>query len=127
MRPLEEIVILIDETPVAAVVVGAIETRVLRLDERVHPIGIASGDLHGDLAHCLARKAVRETAPRGAAVLRLIDATAAAPAFHAPGMDDELPHPGDEDIGIMRVERDVGGTGRVIDEEHSLPAHAAIT
>ena len=55
VRPLEQIVILIDETPATSAVVRAIKTRILRLDERVHTIGIASRDLHRDLPHCLTR------------------------------------------------------------------------
>ena len=41
-------------------------------------------------------------------------------------MDDELPHPREEDVWIVRVERDVRRAGRIVDEEHTLPRRPAV-
>src|SRR6059036_1518092 len=88
--------IVVDQSPVGAAIIAAVETAFLRFDQRVDDIGIRAGNGHTDAAERALRHAV---------------------AF---------PHRGEENVWILRIENDVDAAGAVIEIENFLPGLAAI-
>src|SRR5205807_332193 len=84
VRPLEQVMILVHESPTAPAVIGAVKAGVFRLDQRVHAIRIATRDGDRCFAHRFARQSVDETPPSRPSILRLVDATRAPAALDAP-------------------------------------------
>src|SRR5207249_8589361 len=64
--------------------------------------------------------------PCHAAVARHEQPAARAAALASPGVDLELPHPGEEDARIARIHRDLRAAGVLVHEERALPRRAAV-
>src|SRR5439155_15723108 len=67
-----------------------------------------------------------ELLPCHAAVARHEQPAARAAALASPGVDLELPHPGEEDARIARIHRDLRAAGVLVHEERALPRRAAV-
>src|SRR5439155_1478106 len=61
-----------------------------------------------------------------AAVTGRIDPRARPAALPAPGVELELPHPGEQDARVVRVHGDVRGARVPVHEQHPLPRLAAV-
>ena len=122
------------QPPGVAGVVGTVEAGALVLEERVPAVGVARGDLRGDLAHRMvfpageaaAAVGTGEAFPGVAPVERPVEAAAGAAAPQAVGVDPQLPHPGQQPVGVAAVEGQVGAAGVVVHGEHLLPVGAAV-
>src|SRR5262249_46867483 len=64
---------------------------------------------------------------RAPAAAPRVEAPAAGPAARAPpGVDLDLPHAGEENPRVARVDRDVGAAGALVDEQRARPRCAAV-
>src|SRR5258708_15972973 len=61
-----------------------------------------------------------------ASISRLVEAGAWAAGVEEVGLPADLPHSGEQDVGHLRIEREVGGTCAGIDVEDLLPRLPAI-
>ncbi len=128
-RPLGHGVVAADEPPAVAAVVAAIQRGILILDQGVHGVRVARGDGDGDLAHRVLRigEAVTHQAfPGDAAVARGPQAAARAAALQMPRLHVELPHPGEQGLGVAGIDGEVGAPGVRVHEQHPGPAAAPI-
>src|SRR5947209_6397223 len=64
--------------------------------------------------------------PCAAAVARDKDSAAGAAGVASPGLDVNLPGPGEEDAGIVGIHGEFGGAGVLINEQNALPVLASI-
>src|SRR5262249_44180981 len=124
--PLADLVLVVDVRELAAVVLAAEESAVLRLDGREHEPRLRRGGRHAHLAPRALGQALGQLLPGVAAVGRLPE-TAPRPAR------DELPRPAHdlpearvERAGIVGIHREVRGAGLVVDVEDLLPRLAAV-
>ena len=104
---LDDVERIVDEAPVLAEVVGAIESRLLRLDQRVEHARVRRRHGHGDAAEVSGGHPVRHLLPVLAAVRRLVEAAAGAAGAEEVGLPAELPHAGVDDVRHLRVEREI--------------------
>ena len=137
-RPAHRIAIGVDHPPVVAAIVRSPELAtfgvlalpgyaVAGLDQRIDAARIRLGDRRHHLAHRLGRQPVpSELLPCHAAVARHEQPAARAAALASPGVDLELPHPGEEDARIARIHRDLRAAGVLVHEERALPRRAAV-
>ena len=65
-------------------------------------------------------------APGQAAIGGLVEAARRPAARHRPGTNLPSPHAGEEDVRIVRVHRQAGTSGVLVDEERLLPGFAAV-
>ena len=144
-----EVVVGHHEPPGVAAVIGTVEAGTLVLDEGVPAVGVARRDPHGDLADgvplsprqspaparelpapasaaLLVRFRAGEPFPRIAAVSRAVHAASRAAALEAAGVDLELPHPGEQPLGVAEVHRQVGTAGVLVHVKDQLPVRPAV-
>ena len=97
------------------------------LDQSIDAARVARRDGEPHLAERLQREAVGgELRPRGAAVARRVDPAPRPAALPAPGVDLDLPHPGEENPRVGRVHDDVRRAGTLVHEQHPLPGLPAV-
>ena len=126
-RALRDAVRTAHQRPLLAAVVAAVEAALLRvLDEGPHARGLRGGDRHGALGDDALGEALRQFLPRVATVDRLVDAAAGPAAVHRPRLAIDLPEGGVEDARVGRIHHEVRRAGLVVDEQHLLPALAAV-
>ena len=93
------------QPPTCAAVVGTPHHAFLRLNNRVNAL---SCDCEPDAAHQTARQsATTQPSPRETAVGRFEDAVRRTTAAKAPRRSPKLPHTGENDFWIARIDRDV--------------------
>ena len=137
-RPFGEIVVGHHEPPGIAAVVRAIEARAHVLDQGVPAVGIAGGDGDRHLADgmplpageppaaAIAGLLTRNPFPGVASVTRAVEPAARPAAPQAAGVDPELPHPGEEKLGMAEVHGEVGASGVLVHVEDELPVGASV-
>src|SRR2546429_3284799 len=110
----------IDQGPVGATVIAAVEPAFLRFDQRVNDIRIGAGDGHADAAErALGHAVAFDALPGGAVVVRTVEAVLAAATVERPRRAVAFPHRGEEDVRILRIEDDVDAAGPVVEVERS--------
>src|SRR5207248_11694647 len=97
------------------------------LDQAIDAVRVRLGYRQPDLAVGLRGEPVpRELLPGRAAVTRRVETGARPAALPTPGVDLELPHPGEQDARVVRVHGDVGSAGVRVHEPHPCPRTAAV-
>ena len=100
---------------------------VRRLDQGKHPPGVRLAHAKRDLSHLQLRKAVPfELRPGAAAVPAHMEAASGSAAHPGPGLQLELPHPGVQDPGVVRVHDQVRGAGVFVHEQDVFPGLATV-
>ena len=137
-RALGHGVVAVDHAPTFAAVVAAPENALVvfqlfefavgvGFDQCIDPVRVRRGHRQADFPpRRLGKPLSLELRPGFAAVARSVKPAAGPAAGPAPGVDDHLPHPGEEDAGVVRVHDDVGGAGVLVHEENALPVFAAV-
>src|SRR5882672_7502530 len=124
---LAKTVIVIDQGPVGATVIAAVEAAFLRFDERVDDIRIGAGSGHADAAEWALGHAVAfDALPGGTVVVRTVQAVLVTAAVERPGRAVAFPHRGEEDVGVQRIENDVDAAGAVVEVANVVPGFAAV-
>src|SRR5262249_13555851 len=78
------------------------------LNQRVHAVRVCPRDGDSDFAGRAGRQTVTGQAfPRCATIRGFEQPTAWSPAFSAPSVDFDWPHPGEQNARVVRVHRDV--------------------
>src|SRR5881394_1673697 len=91
-----------------ASVIGAVETALLRFDDRIDAIGISSGHGDADPAENSIRKTIPLQAfPCYAVVFRSIQSAARTATGEKPRLSPRLPKRREHDVRVMRIENDV--------------------
>ena len=89
-------------------IIGAIESTLFRLDDRINAIGIGPGNGDADLAENTFGKTVPfEMFPCDAVILRAIKSAAWAATGKKPWLPPCLPKRCEDDVRIMRIENNV--------------------
>ena len=97
------------------------------LDQRVHPAGVRLAHAERDLPHVELRKAVALEARPGVSAVPGHVEPAARPAAHPlPGLQLEVPHPGVQDPGVVRVHDQVRSPGVLVHEQDVFPGLAPV-
>ena len=97
------------------------------LDEREDPPRVRLAHAERDLPDIGLRQPVSfEAGPSVPAVAGHMEPASRPAAHPAPGAESELPHPGEQDPGVVRVHHQVGGAGLLVHEQHPLPAFPAV-
>ncbi len=118
---------IVDQGPGVATVVRAEESPLLRLDQRVDAPAVGGRHRHADLPPDALREAVPgELRPGVAAVARPVETAPRPAARHLPRPTARLPESGEQDVGVRRVEADVGGARGVVLLEDLSPGPAAV-
>ena len=100
---------------------------VTRLDEGVDAVRVRSRDRHLYLPHLAHRQAVALLPlPRGPAVVAHEQPAARPAALPPPRLDVNLPHPRKQLARVGRIHRERRAARVLVDEEHVLPARAAV-
>src|SRR3977135_1117884 len=124
---LAETVVVGDERPVLATVVRAIESALLRFNERIDDIRIGAGNGHADAPEGALGNAISfDALPSGAVVVRTVEAALGAAAIERPGSAVAFPHGGEQNVGIAGIENDVNAAGAVVEIENFFPVLAAV-
>ncbi len=124
---LAEAVVVGEDVPGFAAVVGAEDAALLGFDDGPDAIGIGAGDGDADAAENGFGQAVAfEFLPGGAAIGGAIEAAAGAAAVEAPRSAAHLPERGVDDVGIGGIEGEIDAAGLGIFVENFLPGLAAI-
>ena len=122
--------VLVHPGPGVAAVVAAVDPALLvgGFHHRVHAVRRGRGDRHPDAPFEQGGESRRgaHRLPAQAAVQRAVQIAVVAAADHLPRPTDRLPDGCEGDLGIRRVQRQVGRAGPVADEQHVLPAAAAV-
>ena len=128
-RALGHVVVAAHQPPGVAAVVTAVQRGVLILDQRVHGVRVRGGDGDRDLAHQALRvgePVARETLPGGASVPRDPEAAAGPAAVEMPRLHLELPHAGEQRVGVAGVDGEVRAAGVRVHEQRAGPGPAAV-
>src|SRR4029077_820075 len=124
---LTEAVIVVDERPIGAAIIAAVEDAFLGFDQRINDIGIGAGNGAADFSERAFGEAVAFKAlPGSAVVARTEEAVLGAAAVERPRGAIAFPHGGEKDMGILRIENDFNGAGAVVKIEHFLPRLTAV-
>src|SRR5882762_3838348 len=124
---LAEAVVVGDERPVLAAVIGPIEPAFFRFDERVDDIRIGAGNGNADAAQRALGDAIAfDALPSGTVVIRTEEPILGAAAIERPGSAVALPHGRKEDVRIARIENEVNAAGVVVEIENFFPVLAAV-
>src|ERR1051325_5081723 len=125
---LAQLSFLVDFRPGLARVVRAKDAALFRLDDGPHSIRVGGRDRDADLPDRPFGQAfiARQLRPCVAAVRRFEDAGAGAAALQSPGLTDNLPESGVENIGVCRVEDEIDRARLVVTIENLLPGLAAV-
>src|SRR5437016_1782960 len=119
--------IVVDQGPIGAAVIAAVEAALLGFDERIHNVRIGAGNGHADAAErALGHAVAFDALPGSAVVVRTVKAVFVAATVERPGRAVAFPHCGEEDVGILRIENDVDAAGAVVEVENFLPGFAAV-
>src|SRR6266699_6138027 len=119
--------IVVDQGPVGAAVIAAVEAAFLRFDQRVNNIRIGAGNRHANAAERAFGHAVAFNAfPGSTVVVRTVETVLVAATVEHPGRAVTFPHRCKKDMGILRVENAVNATGAVVEVKNFLPGFAAI-
>src|SRR5713226_576478 len=125
---LAKTMIVVDQRPVGAAVIAAVETALLGLNERVNNIRIGTGNRHADFSErALGHAVAFDALPGSAVVVRTVEAVLVAATVERPRSAVAFPHCREEDVGILRIENDVDAAGAVIEVENFLPGFTAVT
>ena len=118
----------VDHAPVRAAVVGSPDRAlILGLNQRVDAIRVGRRDRDVDLAERRSRQAGRlDLRPFRAAVARHVDAAPRAAAQHRPRVHLDLPGARPDRARVLRVHREPGAAGVLVDEQHPIPVRAAV-
>ena len=124
---LAEAVIFVDERPVFAAVVAAIQSALFRFDEGVDHVGIFSGNAHANAAQRAFGHAVAfDTLPGSAVVIRTEQAIFFAAAVQHPRCAIALPHGREKHVWIVRIENDINAAGTIVKIKNLFPIFSAI-
>ncbi len=120
---LTEAVIVVDERPVRAAIVAAVEAALFRFDERVNDVGLGAGNRNADAAERTFGDAVAfDALPGGSVVARTVEAILGSATVERPRSAVAFPHCGEEHMRILRIEDDVDSTGAVVKIEDFFPS-----
>src|SRR3989442_11006592 len=128
-RALRHVVIAAHDAPGVAAVLAAVQRRVLIFDQRIDGVGIGGGDRDRDLADDVIRRreaVAREPLPRDPAVARDPQPAPGATALQVPGLHLELPHAGEQRVGIAGVDGQIRASGVRVYEQDPGPRLAAV-
>src|SRR5258708_2193423 len=124
---LAEAVVVRDERPVLAAVVGPIESPLFSFNERVDDIRVGAGNGHADAPERpLGDPIAFDALPGGTVVVRTEESVLGAAAIERPGSAVALPHGGEENVGIAWIENDVNAAGAVVEIEDFFPGLPSI-
>src|SRR5437870_9318182 len=124
---LAEAAVLVHPFPFFAAVLGAIESSVLGLDQRIDAASIRPRNRNADAAEQPLWQTVPLKAfPGASAVGGLIEAAARAAAGQTPWRAAGFPECGEQDVRVRRVKADVDRAGLVVLVENSLPGFSAV-
>src|SRR6266700_2455203 len=119
--------IVVDQGPVGAAVIAAVEAAFLRFDERVNNIRVGAGNRHANAAERALGHAIAFDALPGSAIVgRTVEAVLVAATVERPRSAVAFPHRSKENVGILRIKNDVDAAGAVAQVENFLPGFAAI-
>ncbi len=136
--PRKQVAVGVDELPVFPAVVGAPQNSRIGgrtipwntapgFDQGINTAGVGFGHRQARLAKRPLRQAMPGKAiPCHAAVCGFPDAASRPSADASPGVDFDLPHGCEENVGMIGVHHDVGGTGILVDEQNAAPRFAAV-
>ena len=128
-RALGHVVVARHHAPIVAAVVAAVQRGIPILDECVDRIGVGRRDRHGDLAEHTLRvgeATTSEALPRDSAVVRRPQPAARPAALQVPRLHLELPHPGEQRVGVAGIDGEVRAAGVRVDEQDAGPGPAAV-
>src|SRR5207245_3404895 len=109
---LAETVIVVDQRPIGAAVVAAVEAALLGFDERVNDIGIGAGNRNADAAErALGDTVAFDALPGRSVVVRTVETVLGTAAVEHPRRAIAFPHRGEEDMRILRIENNVDSAG----------------
>src|SRR5260370_19741633 len=124
---LAETMIVVDQGPVGAAVIAAVEAALLGFDQRVNNIRIGAGNRHADFPERAFGHAVAFNAlPGSTIVVRTVETVLVATAVEHPGRAVAFPHRSKENVGILRIKNDVDASGPGVPVANFLPGFAAI-
>src|SRR5260370_20811569 len=119
---LAETMIVVDQGPVGAAVIAAVEAALLGFDQRVNNIRIGAGNRHADFPERAFGHAVAFNAlPSSTIVGRTVEAVLVAATVERPRRAVAFPHRSKENSGILRIKNDVDAAGAVVQVETFLP------
>ena len=124
---LAEAVVIGNERPVLATVVGAIESTFFCFDERIDDVRIGAGNGHADTPKRAFGDAVTFNAlPGGTIVARTVEAILGTAAIERPGSAIALPHGGEKNVRIVGIKNDVNAAGAIVEIENFFPVLSAV-
>ena len=124
---LAEAVIVVDQRPVCAAVIAAVEAAFFRFDQSVDDIRIRAGNADTDSSERAFGHAVAFDAfPGGAIVVGTIEAVFFTAAIERPGSAVAFPHGSEEDVRILGIENDVNAASAVVEIKNFFPSLTAI-
>src|SRR5208282_5561149 len=126
-RPLEEVSVAVQQCPVVAAVIGTVQPALFRLDQRVHPVGLAARNRYADSSENSRRQAVAlQPLPRRPSVLRTVQPAARSAIRQSPRRAVRLPHRREHDVRIRGIKCQVDRARFIVLVKHFLPRFPAI-